>query len=191
MKIFSLFLSFFLIFSFSVTVFADDVLVPLPDDVSSSSEVSWEASSGNDYLDILLNNIQNDISDLESDVKDINEQLSTFSVDDSSNVDSSSDSSSDVEVNPDLGLDDSVITNISVYSVSPITPDDSSGLKAILLDILGDYDSIVVEYEYQNSNGYYNYLREIQPDYVWLCSAAIFLVIIYSVFRLGGALFRG
>lgn len=81
------------------------------------------------------------------------------------------------------------LTNVSVLSVvSPVDPSDASGLKAVLLEYLGSYDPVVVEYAYQSSNGYTSYIREVQPDYVWLCSAAILLILIYCVFRLGGSL---
>lgn len=83
------------------------------------------------------------------------------------------------------------ITDISLASVSPITPSSTSGLKAALLGILGNYDPVIVEYQYSSGNGYSNYLREIQPDYVWLCSAALLALVIYCLFRLGGGLIRG
>lgn len=81
------------------------------------------------------------------------------------------------------------LTGISLYSVSPIEASDTSGLKQVLLSLLGDYDAIVVEYEYKNStSSNYSYLREIQPDYVWMASFLLFALIIYCLFRLGGAL---
>lgn len=86
---------------------------------------------------------------------------------------------------------DATITDISVYSLSPVTPSDTDGLKAALLSVVGDYDPVIVEYQYQSSNGYSNYLREVQPDYVWLCSVALLGIVIYSLFRLGGALING
>lgn len=85
---------------------------------------------------------------------------------------------------------DATITDISVMSLAPITPSDTSGLKAILLSLIGDYDPVIIEYEYESSNGYTNYLREVQPDYVWLCSVGLFAIMVYCVFRLGGALIR-
>lgn len=83
------------------------------------------------------------------------------------------------------------ITDISLSSVAPVTPSSTSGLKAALLDILGNYDPVIVEYQYQSSQGYNNYLREVQPDYVWLCSAALLALVIYCLFKLGGGLIRG
>lgn len=71
-----------------------------------------------------------------------------------------------------------------VYAVNPITS--ATGLKGVLLDVLGNYDAIVVEHRYTSSSGNYNYVREIQPDYPWLCSAAILLALLWSVFAIGG-----
>lgn len=98
----------------------------------------------------------------------------------------------DVSVSP-VSIDDPgvSITDISLASVAPVTPSSTSGLKAALLGILGNYDPVIVEYQYSSGNGYTNYLREIQPDYVWLCSAALLALVIYCLFKLGGGLIRG
>lgn len=104
----------------------------------------------------------------------------------------------DVEVDNDsspspVSIDDPgvTITDISLSSVAPVTPSSTSGLKAALLGILGNYDPVIVEYQYSGGNGYTNYLREVQPDYVWLCSAALLALVIYCLFKLGGGLIRG
>lgn len=80
------------------------------------------------------------------------------------------------------------ITGIETYAVSPVTPSEASGLKQVLLQFLGDYDPVIVEYQYQSGNGYTNYLREVQPDYVWMASFLLLLLFVYCLFRLGGAL---
>ena len=82
------------------------------------------------------------------------------------------------------------IDNITVSSVSPVEPSDTTGLKSALLGVLGSYDPVIVEYQYSDRNGYTNYLRDVQPDYVWLCSCALLALVIYCLFRLGGALIR-
>lgn len=98
----------------------------------------------------------------------------------------------DVFVTP-VSIDDPgvTITDISLASVAPVTPSSTSGLKSALLGILGNYDPVIVEYQYSSGNGYTNYLREVQPDYVWLCSAALLALVIYCLFKLGGGLIRG
>lgn len=100
----------------------------------------------------------------------------------------------DSEVVENVGIDpvNDTITDINILtSVAPVTPSDTSGLKAVLLGLLGNYDPVVVEYQYQSTQGYNNYLREVQPDYVWLCSFALLALMIFCIFRLGGALLRG
>lgn len=84
---------------------------------------------------------------------------------------------------PDDSLGEYVGT--SVYALSPVGSSDANGLKAVMLALIGDYDAIVVEHEYESSNGYTNYLREVQPDYAWLCSCAIFLVVLFCILRGG------
>ena len=79
--------------------------------------------------------------------------------------------------------------SVSLYSVAPITPEDTSGLKAVLLSVIGDYDPVIVEYEYQNSNNQYvSYLREVLPDYPWFAGFLMLSLFVYCIFRLGGAL---
>lgn len=74
-------------------------------------------------------------------------------------------------------------------AVGPVTSANTTGLKSVLLSILGSYDPIVAEYQYlNNNNSYYSYLREIQPDYVWLSSAAIFAILLYCTWRILGGL---
>ena len=82
------------------------------------------------------------------------------------------------------------IDNITFSSVSPIKPSDTSGLKSALLGVLGNYDPVVVEYQYSDGDGRTRFLRQVEPDYVWLCSCALLALVIYCLFRLGGALLR-
>lgn len=78
-----------------------------------------------------------------------------------------------------------------LYSLSPVTASNATGLKAALLSVLGDYDTIVTVHQYQTSNNYYSYVTDVQLDYVWLAGAALLLLLIYCLFRLGGALIHG
>lgn len=78
-----------------------------------------------------------------------------------------------------------------LYSLSPVTAANATGLKAALLSVLGTYDTIVTVHQYQNSNNYSSYVTNVQPDYVWLAGAALLLLLIYCLFRLGGALIHG
>lgn len=84
-------------------------------------------------------------------------------------------------------LTDSVVAT----GLAPVTPSDTSGVKAVLLSFIGDYDPPVVQYEYTTNNNYKQYVNEIQPDYVWICSFALIALFIYCLFKLGGGLLRG
>lgn len=88
------------------------------------------------------------------------------------------------EENTDLGE----YVGTTVYSLNPVTSADATGLKAVLLEFIGDYDAIVVEHAYASTNGYTNYVREIQYDYPWLCAAGLLVVMIFCLFKLGGSL---
>lgn len=93
---------------------------------------------------------------------------------------------------PDVVSEDVVLTGISRVSVPPVTPSSSTGLKAALLTVLGNYDPVVVVYQYNtSSSGYSSYATDIQPDYAWIASAVLLCLVIWCLFKLGGALLRG
>lgn len=93
---------------------------------------------------------------------------------------------------PDVVNEDVVLTGISRVSIPPVTPSSTTGLKAALLTVLGNYDPVVVVYQYNtSSSGYSSYATDIQPDYAWIASAALLCLVIWCLFKLGGALLRG
>lgn len=93
---------------------------------------------------------------------------------------------------PDVVSDDVVLAGISRVSVPPVTPSSTTGLKAALLTVLGNYDPVVVVYQYTtSSSGYSSYATDIQPDYAWVASAVLLCLVIWCLFKLGGALLRG
>lgn len=85
-----------------------------------------------------------------------------------------------------------VLTDVvTTTGLAPVTPSDTTGVKAVLLSFIGNYDPPITQYEYTTSNGYKQYVNEIQPDYVWICSFALIALFIYCLFKLGGGLLRG
>ena len=93
---------------------------------------------------------------------------------------------------PDVVSEDVVLTGVSRVSVPPVTPSSSTGLKAALLTVLGNYDPVVVVYEYNiSSSSSSRYVTDTQPDYAWIASAALLCLVIWCLFKLGGALLRG
>lgn len=93
---------------------------------------------------------------------------------------------------PDVVSEDVVLTGISRVSVPPVTPSSTTGLKAALLTVLGNYDPVVLVYEYNfSSSSSSRYVTDTQPDYVWIASASLLCLVIWCLFKLGGALLRG
>ena len=93
---------------------------------------------------------------------------------------------------PDVVNEDVVLTGVSRVSIPPVTPSSTTGLKAALLTVLGNYDPVVVVYQYNtSSSGYSSYATDIQPDYAWIASAVLLCLVILCLFKLGGALLRG
>lgn len=93
---------------------------------------------------------------------------------------------------PDMVSEDVVLTGVSRVSVPPVTPSSTTGLKAALLTVLGNYDPVVVVYEYNiSSSSSSRYVTDTQPDYAWIASAVLLCLVIWCLFKLGGALLRG
>lgn len=93
---------------------------------------------------------------------------------------------------PDVVSEDVVLTGISRVSIPPVAPSSTTGLKAALLTVLGNYDPVVVVYEYSiSSSSSSRYVTDTQPDFAWIASAALLCLVIWCLFKLGGALLRG
>lgn len=79
------------------------------------------------------------------------------------------------------------LVNVEVTQMR-VSPSDTSGLKAVLLTILGDYETVVTDYTYQQNN--YQYLShsiQIERDWSWICSCGVFALLLYCTFRtIGG-----
>lgn len=84
-------------------------------------------------------------------------------------------------------LSDPIDTSVSLYANAPIESGDTTGLKAVLLDLLGPYEPILFTYSYgTNSTG-----REVFQDDVWLCSFWLLAIMVFCLFRMiGGWLSR-
>lgn len=199
----------FLVFVLVCLVLCNSVLADF-ESVSSDSvsdSYSVDSSSESVYVEVVPDEIEVPLEEIDE-IVDLLPSLAdpSFEVDSSGEVPPevtpggntvyvlSQPSIDDSEVVENVGIDpvNDTITDINILtSVAPVTPSDTSGLKAVLLGLLGNYDPVIVEYQYQSSQGYNNYLREVQPDYVWLCSFALLALMIFCIFRLGGALLRG
>lgn len=101
------------------------------------------------------------------------------------------DSSSSGQVAEDVSSSGSE-TRVEVLRVSA---SDTSGLHALVLSLLGDYNPVVKDYTYYttgyNGSQTLNHSIDISPDYSWLATALLFIVVLFCVFRLIGAIFSG
>lgn len=89
------------------------------------------------------------------------------------------------------GGDDLVLRSVNV-SNERITSNDANGFKAVMLSLIGDYETVITDYTYQSgSSGYYSHSISIERDWSWIWSCIMFIVCIYCTFRaVGGILCR-
>lgn len=73
-----------------------------------------------------------------------------------------------------------------------ITAANATGLKAVILSLIGDYETTITDYTYQSgSSGYYSHSINIERDWSWICSCGIFAIVLYCTFKaIGGFLWR-
>lgn len=63
-----------------------------------------------------------------------------------------------------------------------------SGLKGVLLEFLGEWESITVQHSYVDSSGNTVTQVEVVPDYPWIAAAVLLCLMVFCLFRIGGAL---
>lgn len=99
------------------------------------------------------------------------------------------DSSGSDSLEPDLvQVTDLELVN-ATQTRQTVTPSDTNGFKAVLLTIIGDYETVVTDYEYRNNNNtYMSHSIAIEQDYAWICSAAMLGLITYCTFRIIGGM---
>lgn len=64
-----------------------------------------------------------------------------------------------------------------------VRPQDANGLKAIMLTLIGDYETVTTDYTYQSSSGYYSHSITTERDWSWIMTCALFVVVVWCVFR--------
>ena len=186
-RFFAVLIASCLLLSLSVQAFADEL--PYIDlDGDGANDFSSDDGSLNYYYLRQITDLRSDVTLLQSDVAEIKEDLDGSVADPAESVQpAESDNANSEEINPGSD-DDMILQAVEVYSVSPITPDSTSGLKSVLLGLIGNYDTIVTDYTYTSNNGYIQHTIQVQPDYVWMGSFLLLCLILYCLFRLGGAM---
>lgn len=189
-KFFAVLIASCLLLSLSVQAFADEL--PYIDlDGDGVNDFSSDDGSLNYYYLRQITDLRSDVTLLQTDVAEIKENLDGSVADSADNVQpAESDNASSEEINPGSD-DDMILQSVDVYSVSPITSDTTTGLKSVVLGLIGNYDTIVTDYTYTTNNGYVQHTIEVQPDYVWMGSFLLLCLILYCLFRLGGAMIGG
>lgn len=74
-----------------------------------------------------------------------------------------------------------------LYTLDSGTTPVDSGLRSVMRDLIGPYSPVVVQYQYTNGTNT-QYLREILPDYEWMFNFGLFALVLFCVFKMGGAL---
>lgn len=97
---------------------------------------------------------------------------------------SSGSSESDIS---SVSFDAPVLKSVNV-SNERISASDANGFKAVILGLIGDYDTIITDYTYQNQQGYTQHSIDVTPDWAWIGSGLIFLVCVFCFFRIVGGL---
>lgn len=92
----------------------------------------------------------------------------------------------------DTGFDPNNVVSVEIVrSSSPVSPSETNGLKKILLQLIGDYDMVTCEYTYTSQNGYTSKQVTTEPDYSWMITAALFIMVLWSLFRFVGGIVNG
>jgi len=90
---------------------------------------------------------------------------------------------------PDSQSSGSEVNESTDVRILKVSANDTSGLHSILLRLIGDYNPIVIDHTYQNYNGYTQHSIDMQPDWSWILTAALFIIVIFCTFRFVGGLF--
>lgn len=92
----------------------------------------------------------------------------------------------------DTGFDPNNVVSVEIVrSSSPVSPNEANGLKKLMLQLIGDYDMTTCEYTYTSSNGYTSKQVTTEPDYSWMISAGLFIMVLWSLFRFVGGIVNG
>lgn len=81
--------------------------------------------------------------------------------------------------------------NVLTYygsSQQPFSASSYNGLKGVLLEFLGEWECITVQHSYVDSSGNSVTQVEVVPDYPWIASAVLLCLMVFCLFRVGGAL---
>lgn len=100
----------------------------------------------------------------------------------------------DTEADPEQVINqdsiEPVLTSVEVTKQT-VTAADATGLKASVLSLIGDYETVVTDYTYTTYNGNVQHSIDVQPDLTWCASALIFLAVLWSCLKMFSIALRG
>ena len=125
----------------------------------------------------------------------IQDTSSEFASEAQEQVNTNSDvSSSEQDTSADVFLDPAGgqyrLTDVQT-SITRVSASDSNGFKAIILNLIGDYEMVTKEYTYTSTNGYTTKQVTTESDYSWMISAGIFIIVVYCFLRILGGVICG
>lgn len=87
------------------------------------------------------------------------------------------------------GEETTVLKSVEVTK-QRVSAEDATGLKASVLSLIGDYETVVTDYTYQNGS-YVSHTIDVQPDLAWCTSALLFLAVLWSCLKMFSIALRG
>lgn len=87
--------------------------------------------------------------------------------------------------------DSEVRETVSIESLR-ISPSNTSGLHAVVLTLIGDYNPIAVttSYQYPAGSGYQTRQQvDVTPDWSWIMTCSLFIIVVYCTFKFLGGIF--
>lgn len=96
-----------------------------------------------------------------------------------------------IQETPSAGVVE-IIPQSTETTLLRVSASDTSGLHSVVLSLIGDYNPIATttEYRYPSGTGYQTrYQVDVTPDWSWIMTCALFIVVIWSVFRFIGGIF--
>lgn len=74
-------------------------------------------------------------------------------------------------------------------SLQKVSAEDTTGFKAVMLSLLGDYETTITDYEYRTgTSNYTSHSISIERDWTWICSCGIFAILLICTFKTIGAI---
>lgn len=95
-----------------------------------------------------------------------------------------------IQETPSAGVVE-IIPASTETTVLRVSASDTTGLHSVVLSLIGDYNPIAVttSYQYPSGNTYQTRQQvDVTPDWSWIMTCGLFIVVVFSLFRFLGGL---